>query len=41
MPTKFDIEIEKMDVKTFFLHRDLKEQIYMKKHEVFAVKGNK
>ena len=30
-----------MDVKTSFLHRDLEEYIYMKKHEFFAVKGKK
>jgi hypothetical protein len=26
----FDLEIEKMDVKTTFLHGDLEEEIYMK-----------
>jgi hypothetical protein len=26
----FDIEVEKIDMKTTFLHGDLKEQIYMK-----------
>ena len=26
----FDFEIEQMDVKTTFLHRDLEEEIYMK-----------
>eukprot|EP00253_Pinus_taeda_P033180 PITA_33180 len=30
-----------MDVKTTFLHRDLKEEIYMKQPEGFAVKGVK
>jgi hypothetical protein len=37
----FDIEIEKMDVKTMFLHGDLEEEIYMKQPKGFAVKGNK
>ena len=26
----FDLEVEKMDVKTTFLHEDLDEEIYMK-----------
>jgi len=30
-----------MDVKTTFLHRDLEEEIYMKQHEGFVVKGKK
>eukprot|EP00253_Pinus_taeda_P024616 PITA_24616 len=30
-----------MDVKTPFLHRDLEEEIHMKQHEGFAVKGKK
>jgi hypothetical protein len=30
-----------MDVKTVFLHRDLEEEIYMKNHEGFVVKGKK
>ena len=33
----FDFEIEQMDVKTTFLHRDLEEEIYMKKPEGFMV----
>eukprot|EP00253_Pinus_taeda_P029820 PITA_29820 len=37
----FDFEVELMDVKTTFLHRDLEEEIYMKKPEDFAVKGKK
>ena len=36
----FDIDIEKMDVKTMFLHGDIEEEIYMKKLKGFAVKGN-
>jgi len=36
-----DLEIEKMDVKTNFLHGDLDEEIYMKLHEGFKVKGDK
>jgi len=30
-----------MDVKTTFLHKDLEEEIYMKQHEGFVVKGKK
>ena len=26
----FDLEVEQMDVKTMFLHRDLEDEIYMK-----------
>ena len=37
----FDLEIEKMDVKTTFLHGDLEEDIYMDQTEGFAVKGKK
>ena len=37
----FDFEIEEMDVKTTFLHRDLEEEIYMKQPEGFMVKGKK
>jgi hypothetical protein len=37
----FDLEIEKMDVKTMFLHGHLEEKIYMKQHEGFVVKGKK
>jgi hypothetical protein len=37
----FDLEIEKMDVKTMFLHGDLEEEIYMKQPKGFVVKGNK
>jgi len=28
--TQFDLELEQMDVKTMFLHDELKEKIYMK-----------
>ena len=35
----FDLEIEKMDVKTTFLHGDLEEKIYMSQPEGFEVKG--
>jgi hypothetical protein len=34
-------ELEKMDVKTTFLHGNLEEEIYMKQLEGFAVKGKK
>ena len=37
----FDFEVEQMEVKTTFLHRDLEEEIYMKQLEGFAVKGKK
>eukprot|EP00253_Pinus_taeda_P024222 PITA_24222 len=37
----FDFEVEPMDVKTTFLHRDLEEEICMKQLEGFAVKGKK
>lgn len=35
----FDLEIEKMDVKTTFLHGDLEEEIYMKQPKCFIIKG--
>lgn len=41
LATKFDLEIEKMDSKTIFLHGDLEEDIYIKKLEGFIVKGDK
>ena len=37
----FYFDVEQMDVKTTFLHRDLEEEIYMKQLEGFAVKGKK
>ena len=37
----FDFEVEQMDVKTTFLHRDIEEEIYMKKPKVFMVEGKK
>eukprot|EP00253_Pinus_taeda_P028589 PITA_28589 len=37
----FDFEVEQMDLKTSFLHGELEEDIYMKQHEGFAVKGKK
>ena len=37
----FDFEVEQMDVKAIFLHRDLEEEIYMKQPEGFMVKGKK
>ena len=33
------LEIEQLDVKTTFLHRDLEEEIYMLQHEGFQIKG--
>jgi hypothetical protein len=41
MVSTFDLEIEKMDVKTMFLHGDLEEEIYMKQLEGFSLKGKK
>ena len=41
LATTFDLEVEKMDVKTTFLHEDLDDQIYMKKPKGFTVKGKK
>ena len=35
----FDLEVEKMDVKTTFLHGNLEDEIYMKQPEGFIVKG--
>ena len=37
----FDMEIEQMDVKTMFLHRDLEEEIYMKQPKGFVARGKK
>ena len=37
----FYLEVEKMDVKTTFLHGDLDEEIYMKQLEGFTIKGKK
>ena len=35
----FDLQVEKMDVKTTFLHGDLEKEIYMKQPEGLIVKG--
>ena len=35
----YDFEVEQMDVKTTFLHGDLKEEIYMSQPEHFIEKG--
>ena len=35
-----NLELEKLDVKTIFLHGDLDEEIFMEKLEGFKVKGN-
>ena len=39
LATTFDFEIEKIDVKTTFLHGYLEEEIYMKQPEGFTMKG--
>ena len=39
LATKFDLEIEQLDVKTTFLHGGLEEEIYMKQSEGFTMKG--
>ena len=35
----FDFEVEKMDVRTTFIHGDMEEEIYMKQPKGFTVKG--
>ena len=39
--TTFDLEVEKMHVKTKFLHGDIDDEIYMKQPEGFTIKGKK
>ena len=39
LATTYDFEVEKMDLKTTFLHGDLKEEIYMSQPENFVEKG--
>ena len=41
MEARFDVEIEQMDVKTVFLHGDLKETIYIAQLEWFKEVGKK
>ena len=36
---QFDLELEQMNVKTVFLHGELKEKIYMKQPEDYIQKG--
>lgn len=35
----YDFEVEQMDMKTVFIHGDLKEEIYMSQPENFVAKG--
>ena len=37
--TNMNLEIEKLDAKTSFLHGDLEEEIYMQQHKGFEEKG--
>ena len=37
----FNVEIEQMNIKTTFIHGDIEQEIYIKKHEGFPVKGGK
>ena len=39
LSTTFELERDKIDVKTTFLHRNLEEEIYMKQPEGFTMKG--
>ena len=39
LAASLNLEIEQLDVKTTFLHRNLEEKIYMEQPERFNVKG--
>ena len=39
LAARLNFEVEKLDVKTAFLHGDLEEEIYMQQPEGFEVKG--
>lgn len=41
LAASMDLEIEQLDIKTAFLHGDLKKEIYMEQLEGFEVKGKK
>ena len=39
LAVSLDLKIEQIDVKTTFLHGDLKKEIYMEQPEGFTIKG--
>ena len=41
LAASLDFEVEQLDVKTTFLHKDLEEKIYMEQPEGFEVSGKK
>jgi hypothetical protein len=39
LAVSYDLEVEQMDMKTTFLHGELKEEIFMKQPKGFVVEG--